>query len=71
LTSQQLSGSKTQKILTTKARSKVYVVKPEWVIDSVRAGKRKLEREYSVIKIATTESVQDMLLKSDAGHLLD
>lgn len=65
LTSQQLSGSKTHRILTTKMRTKVHVVKPEWVLDSVKAGKRKLEQEYSVIKLTTTRDVRDMLLKPD------
>ena len=61
LTSQQLSGSKTHRILTTKMRTKVHVVKPEWVLDSVRAGKRKLEQEYSIIKLTTTRDLRDML----------
>ena len=65
LTSQQLSGSKTHKILTTKTRIKVHVVKPEWVIDSVKAGRRKLEQDYSVIKITTMKNVQDLLLNSE------
>jgi len=66
LTSQQLSGSKTHKILTTKTRIKVHVVKPEWVIDSVKAGRRKLEQDYSVIKITTMKNVQDLLLNAEA-----
>ena len=65
MTSQQLSGSKTHRILTAKTRIKVHVVKPEWVIDSVKAGKRKLERDYSVIKITTMKNVQDLLLNSE------
>jgi len=60
LTSQQLSGSKTHKILTGKTRIKVNVVKPEWVIDSVDAGRRKLERNYSVIVTRTTRNIQDL-----------
>ncbi|KAL0067572.1 hypothetical protein AAF712_005287 [Marasmius tenuissimus] len=38
LTSQPLSGSKTHKILTKKARIQVHVVKPEWVFDSFLAS---------------------------------
>lgn len=69
LTSQQLSGSKTHKILTTK--TKVHVIKPEWVIDSVKAGRRKLEREYSVIKITTMKNLQDILLKPKVETTMD
>jgi hypothetical protein len=63
LTSQQLSASKTHKILTTKSRHKVHVVKPEWVVDSLNAGKRRSERDYSVIKVAGDRSLLDMLQK--------
>ncbi|TDL30004.1 hypothetical protein BD410DRAFT_680361, partial [Rickenella mellea] len=54
LTSQQLSGSKTHKILTGKSRIHVHVVKPEWVTDSISAGKRLSEHKYSVIRSAST-----------------
>jgi len=57
LTSQQLSGSKTQKILTSKSRKPAYVVQPEWVSDSIKAGRRQPERLYSVIKCASTMDV--------------
>ncbi|TFK55901.1 hypothetical protein OE88DRAFT_1652417 [Heliocybe sulcata] len=60
LTSQQLSGSKTHKHLTTKARNKVHVVKPEWVFDSIKAGKRLPERNYSVVKDHAQRSLVDM-----------
>jgi len=64
LTSQHLSGSKTDHILKSKSRSRVpHVVKPEWVTDSIAAGKRRPEREYSVIKNSTTKSLFDMLQK--------
>ncbi|KAH8105954.1 hypothetical protein BXZ70DRAFT_1061388 [Cristinia sonorae] len=53
LTSQQLSGSKTQKWLTTKPKAKVHVVRPEWVSDCIKAGKRLPERNYAVIKGST------------------
>ncbi|OSX60183.1 hypothetical protein POSPLADRAFT_1058358 [Postia placenta MAD-698-R-SB12] len=64
LTSQQLSGAKTQKLLTTRSKSKVHVVKPEWVTDSIGAGKRLSERGYSVINDTTTRNIADMF---DAG----
>jgi len=59
ITSQQLSGSKTHKILTTK--TKVQVVRPEWVTDSIASGKRKPEREYAVIQAAGSQGMQDFL----------
>ncbi|KAJ7765019.1 hypothetical protein DFH07DRAFT_811153 [Mycena maculata] len=64
LTSQHLSGSKTDHILKSKSRSRVpFVVKPEWVKDSIAAGKRRSEREYLVIKNAGTKNLIDMLQK--------
>ncbi|KAF9261442.1 hypothetical protein L218DRAFT_870004 [Marasmius fiardii PR-910] len=60
LTSQTLSGSKTHKILTKKSKSVIHVVKPEWVFDSIRAGKRRPGREYGVIKDTTTKNLQEM-----------
>lgn len=62
LTSQQLSASKTQKLLTTRSKIRVHVVKPEWIMDSIKAGKRLPEREYSVIKDTTTSNLADMLV---------
>ncbi|KAF8842685.1 hypothetical protein BDN67DRAFT_925686 [Paxillus ammoniavirescens] len=61
LTSQQLSGSKTHKILTTKSKNSVHVVTPEWVTDSIKAGKRLQESRYAVIKPSTTRNLVDML----------
>ncbi|KAJ8086798.1 hypothetical protein PM082_005623 [Marasmius tenuissimus] len=63
LTSQPLSGSKTHKILTKKARIQVHVVKPEWVFDSIKAGKRRLERPYYIITNTTTNKLHDMWQK--------
>ncbi|KAI0638060.1 hypothetical protein C8Q77DRAFT_1089092 [Trametes polyzona] len=60
LTSQQLSGSKTQKLLTSKSKNIVHVVRPEWVTDSIDAGKRLSEREYSVIKNTNIAKITDM-----------
>lgn len=68
LTSQQLSSSKTHKILTTKSRIKVHVVKPEWVTDSIKAGKRKPEREYSVIKYTNMMSLPDMYASGNSSN---
>ncbi|KAJ7180254.1 hypothetical protein C8R43DRAFT_972401 [Mycena crocata] len=62
LTSQHLSGSKTHRILTAKSRSRVpHVVKPEWVTDSIKAGKLRSEREYSVLKDNATKNLVSML----------
>ncbi|KAL0949393.1 hypothetical protein HGRIS_009457 [Hohenbuehelia grisea] len=63
LTSQQLSSSKTHKILTTKMRQSVQVVRPEWVFDSLDAGKKLQERHYAVIKPSTTKTLHDMFAK--------
>ncbi|KAH9482385.1 DNA repair protein REV1 [Psilocybe cubensis] len=50
VTSRGLSGSKTDRILTRKGKNNVYVVKPEWVLDSIAIGKRRSERTYAVVK---------------------
>ncbi|KAI0650318.1 hypothetical protein C8Q79DRAFT_1006597 [Trametes meyenii] len=60
LTSQQLNGSKTQKLLTTKSKNTVHVVRPEWVTDSIESGLRLSEREYSVIKNKSVLKITDM-----------
>ncbi|KAI1795119.1 hypothetical protein LXA43DRAFT_993534 [Ganoderma leucocontextum] len=59
LTSQQLSGAKTHKFLTTK-KGGVHVVRPEWITDSIKAGRRLSEREYAVIKATNTWKITDM-----------
>jgi hypothetical protein len=61
LTSQQLSGSKTQRLLTTKSKTKPHVVRPEWVFDSIEAGRRLPERGYSVIHDRTVANLSAML----------
>lgn len=48
LSEQGLSGSKSQKVLTSK--SKVRVVKPAWAVDSVTKGKRLNEARYAVVR---------------------
>ncbi|KZV77181.1 hypothetical protein PENSPDRAFT_568371 [Peniophora sp. CONT] len=51
LTSQSLSGSKTHKLLHSKAKSKPHVVRPEWVFDSITAGKKVETHSYSVLDL--------------------
>ncbi|KAH9179814.1 hypothetical protein EDB89DRAFT_1835790, partial [Lactarius sanguifluus] len=46
VSSQPLSGSKTQNLLSS--RTKRYVVKPEWVMDSISAGRRLREESYKL-----------------------
>ncbi|KAH9918216.1 uncharacterized protein BXZ73DRAFT_92273 [Epithele typhae] len=60
LTSQQLSGTKTHKHLTSKSKAVVHVVRPEWVSDSIAAGRRVPEREYAVVKSAAVAGIADM-----------
>jgi hypothetical protein len=49
LTSQQLSGSKTHKMLHGKCRAKAHVVRPEWVTDSIQSDKKLSEYKYRVL----------------------
>ena len=60
LTSQGLSGSKTHKHLTKNSRTKVHIVKPEWVVDSINVGKRLPERHYTIVTNHTIGSVAKM-----------
>ncbi|PCH41156.1 hypothetical protein WOLCODRAFT_99947 [Wolfiporia cocos MD-104 SS10] len=71
LTSQQLSGSKAHKLLTAKTRIKVHVVKPEWIFDSIKAGKRLAEREYSVLKTTAAMSLAHMLKTDGSGRKIE
>ncbi|KIM68832.1 hypothetical protein SCLCIDRAFT_897603 [Scleroderma citrinum Foug A] len=66
LTSQQLSGLKTHKVLTSKSRNLVHVVKPEWVTDSISLGKRLPESRYAVIPSSTTRNLVDMMKASES-----
>jgi len=59
-----LSGSKTEKFLTTKSRVKCHVVRPEWLLDSIKAGTKKNEWNYTVIKNKAQGSL-DGFLKAD------
>ncbi|KAG0709772.1 hypothetical protein DFH29DRAFT_885730 [Suillus ampliporus] len=59
LTSQQLSGSKTHKHLTSK-RNPAHVVRPEWVFESVRAGRRLREWEFAAIRPESTMDLAKM-----------
>jgi hypothetical protein len=54
VTSHHLNGNKTHRLLTSSRGTKPYVVKPEWVMDSVAAGKRLREDKYLVVKISST-----------------
>ncbi|KAG7449057.1 uncharacterized protein BT62DRAFT_963888 [Guyanagaster necrorhizus] len=60
LSSQCLNGSKTHKVLTSKSRTQVQVVKPEWVLDSIQSGRRLPERTYKLIKSNSTKTLHDM-----------
>ncbi|KAF9451643.1 hypothetical protein P691DRAFT_796463 [Macrolepiota fuliginosa MF-IS2] len=48
VTSQWLSGSKTHRLLATKMRNKPYVVRPEWIFESITKNKRQPERTYVI-----------------------
>ncbi|PPR07200.1 hypothetical protein CVT26_012633 [Gymnopilus dilepis] len=52
VTSRPLSGSKTEKLLTKRKGPHLYVIKPEWVLDSIATGRRLPERGYSVTKLS-------------------
>ncbi|GAV98966.1 dna repair protein rev1 [Lentinula edodes] len=58
LSSQSLSGSKTHRLLSKKTRISVHVVRPEWVFDSIKAGKRRPERDYTILKNSSTLMMQ-------------
>ncbi|KAJ8496129.1 hypothetical protein ONZ45_g12572 [Pleurotus djamor] len=65
LTSQQLSGSKTHKILTAKNSKRsghvqVHVVRPEWVMDSIAAGRKVREVDYAVVRDGSMRRIEDM-----------
>ncbi|KAG1755552.1 hypothetical protein EDB19DRAFT_1661908 [Suillus lakei] len=64
LTSQQLSGSKTHKHLVSK-RVPAHVVRPEWVFESVRAGRRLREWEFTAIKPGNTMDLAKMFGKKE------
>ena len=59
-TLQGLSGSKTHKFLHSGTRHKTHVVTPEWVLDSIAAGKRKKESDYAVIKDSNMYGLEDL-----------
>lgn len=50
VTSHGLNASETHIFLTKNRRNKIHIVKPEWVIDSIAAGRRRPERLYSAIQ---------------------
>jgi len=49
VTSQWMSGSKTHRLLTTNMRNNPYIVRPEWVFESIAKGKRQPERTYAIL----------------------
>ncbi|KAM6495761.1 hypothetical protein JOM56_008467 [Amanita muscaria] len=50
VTSRSLSGSKMQTLLAGRNITKIHIVKPEWVVDSVTRGKRQPEYRYSILQ---------------------
>lgn len=50
VSSQPLNGTKTQNLLKSSGRTKRYVVKPEWVMDSISAGRRLQEERYKLTR---------------------
>ena len=42
------------------ARNPAHVVRPEWVFESVKAGRRLREREFEVIRSETTMDLAKM-----------
>ncbi|KAG8920902.1 hypothetical protein FRC00_009379 [Tulasnella sp. 408] len=64
ITSQWLSGSKTDKLLTTRSKKNIHVVSPEWLTDSIAKGKRQSEWRYSKVENRLQRSVLDGFLKA-------
>ncbi|KAK0206379.1 hypothetical protein DFS33DRAFT_1314289 [Desarmillaria ectypa] len=60
LSSQCLNGSKTHKILKAKSRTQLQVVKPEWVLDSIKSGRRLPERTYTLVKSHSMKTLPNM-----------
>ncbi|PBK72750.1 hypothetical protein ARMSODRAFT_1082141 [Armillaria solidipes] len=60
LSSQCLNGSKTHKLLKAKSRTQVQVVKPEWVLDSIKSGRRVPERTYNLVKNNSMKTLPNM-----------
>ncbi|PFH52848.1 hypothetical protein AMATHDRAFT_56361 [Amanita thiersii Skay4041] len=48
VTSRTLAASKVEGLLCGHKLNKVYIVRPEWVIDSMTIGKRQSEHNYSI-----------------------
>ncbi|KAG8968106.1 hypothetical protein FRC03_008666 [Tulasnella sp. 419] len=59
ISSQWLSGSKTQKFFTVKKRTKLHVVNPMWVTDSIEKGKRQPEWKYRQVENETQNRTMD------------
>ncbi|KAG9302909.1 hypothetical protein G9A89_022326 [Geosiphon pyriformis] len=60
ITAMGLCGSKTHKYLTSR-RNNIKIVKPEWIIESVAAGKRLHEARFRVVKDETQASLLDII----------
>ncbi|KAI9466908.1 hypothetical protein BJY52DRAFT_1235166 [Lactarius psammicola] len=50
VSSQPLSGTKTRNLLKSSSKTRRYVVKPEWVMDSISAGRRLDEESYKLTR---------------------
>ncbi|KAG8845697.1 hypothetical protein FRB96_002291 [Tulasnella sp. 330] len=59
VTSQWLSGKKTQKFMTSSRRIKIHVVSPDWIHDSIEQGKRQSEWKYRKMETGVQRSVLD------------
>ncbi|KAG8787583.1 hypothetical protein FRB91_009695 [Serendipita sp. 411] len=64
LTSQSLSASKIQQFLTTNARNKKHIVRPEWLFDSISSDKRMREWDYTVIRNSTQGTLNFKAIKA-------
>jgi hypothetical protein len=57
----------TNKYLKSKSRDRVWIVKPEWVFDSIAAGKKLKEWDYQVVKDHTTGTIESMFKKASSS----
>ncbi|KDQ20497.1 hypothetical protein BOTBODRAFT_101012, partial [Botryobasidium botryosum FD-172 SS1] len=59
LASHGLNGSKTHKYLG-KAKNTTHIVKPEWLLESIKAGKRLKEYNYSIVSSEVQGDLRSM-----------
>ncbi|KAG8906443.1 hypothetical protein FRB99_006859 [Tulasnella sp. 403] len=71
ITSQWLSASKTQSFLNGQRRTKLHVVSPAWLDDSIKKGKRQSEWRYSQVQTGIQKSVYQMHKRNTAGQSID